>query len=70
MHYQSFICSLLLFSLAACTNNQATNSSSQQPDSDTSTSSATVIDITQIGCQFLEVEAKNYQYQPKNADDC
>jgi hypothetical protein len=70
MHYQSFICSLLLFSLVACTNNQATNSSSQQPDSDTSTSGATVIDITQIGCQFLEVEAKNYQYQPKNADDC
>jgi hypothetical protein len=70
MHYQSFICSFLLFSLTACTNNQTAKSSSQQPDSDTVTSSATVIDITQIGCQFLEVEAKNYQYQPKNADDC
>lgn len=70
MHYQSFIYSFLLFSLTACTNNQTANSSSQKPDPDTITSSATVIDITQIGCQFLEVEAKNYQYQPKNADDC
>lgn len=70
MHYQSFICSFLLFSLTACTNNQTAKSSYQQPDSNTVISSATVIDITQIGCQFLEVEAKNYQYQPKNADDC
>jgi hypothetical protein len=29
-----------------------------------------IITVTQTGCQFLESEAKNYQYKPKSADDC
>jgi len=70
MYYQSFICtSLLLFSLVGCNNNQVT-SPSPTPESNGSTTSATVIDLTQVGCQFLEVEGKNYQYQTQNASDC
>ncbi|MFM2311514.1 MAG: hypothetical protein RLZZ04_790 [Cyanobacteriota bacterium] len=79
MNYLSFICSsLLLFSLAACTSNQADKSllnssspatSGQKPDS-RGKSNPEVINLTQVGCQFLEVEGKNYQYQPQNADDC
>ena len=30
----------------------------------------TVIDLTQVGCQFLETEAQNFQYQPTSAEDC
>jgi hypothetical protein len=64
-----FICtagtSLLLFSLVAC----ASESKVDVSQSNQSTE-ATVIDLTQTGCQFLEVEAKNHQYQPKSADDC
>jgi len=69
MKYLSFIySSALIFSLAACSNNpSATNESA--PVS-TEANAATVIDLTQVGCQFLEVEGKNYQYQPQNADDC
>ncbi len=29
-----------------------------------------IISLTQTGCQFVEVEGKNYQYKPKSADDC
>ena len=62
MQYKSLIYSgLLLLSLTACTNNSST-------ESDAST--VKVIELTQIGCQFLETEAKDYQYQPQNADDC
>jgi hypothetical protein len=35
-----------------------------------STQAQTVIKLTQTGCQFLETETKNYNYQPKKADDC
>ena len=31
---------------------------------------ATVITLTQTGCQFLEPEGKNYGYAPQNAEDC
>ena len=30
----------------------------------------TVINLTQTGCQFIETERKNYNYQPQNASDC
>lgn len=70
MSYKSVILSsLLLFSLVACGRKQAVVDSPQQT-TDSSTSAATVIDLTQVGCQFLETEAKDYQYQPQNADDC
>lgn len=29
-----------------------------------------VITLTQTGCQFIETEAKNYDYQTQKADDC
>lgn len=60
---------LLLFSLTACSSNQVADNSSPQA-SESSTSSATVIDLTQVGCQFLEVESQDYQYQTKSAADC
>lgn len=31
---------------------------------------ATVIALTQTGCQFVETEGKNYNYQTTNAADC
>jgi len=31
---------------------------------------AKVITFTQTGCQFLESEAKDYGFKPKNSDDC
>jgi hypothetical protein len=80
MNYQSFICSsLLLFSLTACTSNQGDKSllnssspatSGQKVVDSHDKSTSTVINLTQVGCQFLEIEGKNYQYQPRNADDC
>jgi hypothetical protein len=79
MNYQSFICSsLLLLCLAACTSNQKDKSLLNSSSSATSGQKAdshdkftpTVINLTQVGCQFLETEGKDYQYQPQNADDC
>lgn len=31
---------------------------------------AKVFTLTQTGCQFVETEAKNYNYAPKTAQDC
>ena len=56
--------SLLLLSLAAC------SQSSQVKTEQQGTASPTTIDLTQVGCQFLEVEAKDYQYSPQEAEDC
>lgn len=35
-----------------------------------SQSNATIIALTQTGCQFVETEGKNYNYQTTSADDC
>ena len=59
--------SLVCLTLAACSTNTPVAENSIPSDS---TTEARVIDLTQVGCQFLEVEAKDYQYQPTNADDC
>jgi hypothetical protein len=32
--------------------------------------SAQVITLTQTGCQFLETETVDHQYQPKSSEDC
>ncbi|MEQ8195770.1 MAG: hypothetical protein RIB59_14900 [Rhodospirillales bacterium] len=29
-----------------------------------------VIDLTQVGCQFIESEAKNHGFDPRKAEDC
>ncbi|MEM7757320.1 MAG: hypothetical protein AAF298_04205 [Cyanobacteria bacterium P01_A01_bin.40] len=65
---------LLLLSVAACSGNQVTKSSSQ-PSAESNlpvaeASTPTVIDLTQVGCQFLEVETQDLQYQPQSAEDC
>lgn len=66
-----FICSsLLLLSLVACNSDRPEANSSNTQQSIEATSTATVIDLTQVGCQFLEVESQDYQYDPQNADDC
>ncbi|MEL6494681.1 MAG: hypothetical protein AAFQ41_06100 [Cyanobacteria bacterium J06623_7] len=64
MQYKSLIYGGLLLVLTAC--GQKTDSVSQQVN----TSEPTVIELTQVGCQFLETEAQNYQYQTQNAADC
>ena len=47
--------------IAACT-----------PTGDTSSESgeARVISLTQTGCQFVEVESQDYQYQTTSSEDC
>ena len=68
MSYKSFFySSLLLFSLTACSSNQVADSSSPQSSKP---GTATVINLTQVGCQFLEVESQDYQYQTQSKDDC
>lgn len=68
---------ILCLVLSACAGNrQATESSPTTTDNNPSspnpaaTGEVTVIELTQVGCQFLEVEAQNYQYQPTSAKDC
>ncbi|MGD1922338.1 MAG: hypothetical protein ACFCAD_27660 [Pleurocapsa sp.] len=59
--------SLVCIALASCsTEKQITDNSAQSNQ----TAEATVINLTQVGCQFLEVESKDYQYQPISANDC
>ena len=68
MKYLNLISSSLLFiALAGCSSSEPTATNS---DSSDRAAEATVIDLTQVGCQFLEVENKNYQYQPTSAEDC
>jgi hypothetical protein len=31
---------------------------------------ATVVTLTQVGCQFLETETQNQQFKPQRAEDC
>ena len=65
-HLNIFSSFLLLVILAACSRGgQVSIDSNQQ-----SSTEAQVIDLTQVGCQFLEVEAQDYQYQPTSAEDC
>lgn len=66
MKYLNIIAaSLLLFSLTSC--------SKDAPQSELPSSQATkptIINLTQVGCQFLETETKNYQYKPQKAENC
>ncbi len=67
MKYVTLISSsLLCIALASCSREQTLNDST----SSDRTAEATVVNLTQVGCQFLEVENKDYQYQPANAEDC
>lgn len=50
-----------LFSLVGCSQARSSNNPAQE---------ATIINLTQTGCQFLEVEAKDYQYQPTTSEEC
>ncbi len=58
--------SLFLLTLsAACVNTQ---SNSEQKSSETTVPE--IITLTQTGCQFLETEGKDYEYQTTKAEDC
>ena len=75
MKHLNFISSgLIALTLAACaTGSQIETRSSGKSDDKVQSSQpteATVIELTQTGCQFLEVEAQDYQYQTKSAEDC
>ena len=66
-----FLCGTLmsLAALAACSNSQVADNSSQQTAQANlpvaQAASPTVIDLTQVGCQFLEVESQDFDYQPQ-----
>ncbi|MEL6164051.1 MAG: hypothetical protein AAFR37_09910 [Cyanobacteria bacterium J06628_3] len=58
--------SLLLLTLTtACVNTQ---SNSEQQSSETT--APEIVNLTQTGCQFLETESKDYEYQTTKAEDC
>lgn len=61
--------SLLSLLLVACSSSNLTPEDSAQ-STQIADAKATVINLTQVGCQFLEVESQNYQYQPTSAEDC
>jgi hypothetical protein len=67
MKHLNFVnCGILLLALTACSTSNQPSTTSSQPAS----TPAKIINLTQVGCQFLEVESQNYQYQPKSAADC
>lgn len=57
---------LLMLGIAGCTQNSPTSSGTNE----TSSAPPTTISLTQTGCQFLETEEKDYEYQPTDADAC
>lgn len=64
-YFYIFSSGLFLAFLMSCTlQNESNVSSSSQSES------ATVIKLTQTGCQFLETEAQDYQYQPQQSSEC
>ncbi|HIK31340.1 MAG TPA: hypothetical protein IGS17_05850 [Oscillatoriales cyanobacterium M59_W2019_021] len=62
----AIVCGVVAASTIGCTQTPtpdlpATESSNPQPQT---------IVLTQVGCQLIETEAKNYQYRPTQAEDC
>ncbi|NJM45748.1 MAG: hypothetical protein HC860_05890 [Alkalinema sp. RU_4_3] len=41
-----------------------------KPDEVKQQETASVITLTQVGCQFLETETQNQQFKPQRAEDC
>ncbi|MEL6438311.1 MAG: hypothetical protein AAFQ80_03490 [Cyanobacteria bacterium J06621_8] len=64
---KSLLYGSLLTLLVACSGNQATNETSPQS---TAAAEPTIIELTQVGCQFLESESQDFEYQPKSKADC
>ena len=64
-HFGIFGSSLSLALLVSCSFQNGSNiASSGQSEA------INVINLTQTGCQFLETEAQDYQYQPQQSTDC
>lgn len=65
---------LSLLALSACSSNQVAENSAEQSSQSSSPVATTdepqVIDLTQVGCQFVEVESQDFEYQPQSAADC
>lgn len=64
-YFDIFGSTLLLALLMSCSPQNESNVSSSIQSEPT-----TVINLTQTGCQFLETEAKDYQYQPQKPSEC
>lgn len=68
MKYLNLISSsLVCIALVSCSTGEQIMENSPTSDG---AAEARVINLTQVGCQFLEVETKDYQYQPTSAKDC
>ncbi|MBE9028594.1 hypothetical protein IQ266_02335 [filamentous cyanobacterium LEGE 11480] len=61
-YLRNFSIGLLTIGLVACNNANTQTSNDTTP--------ATIITLTQTGCQFTETEAKDYAFTPKSGDDC
>lgn len=61
-----FSWSLLLLALTTGCGNTESNSEQQSSE----TTPAQIVTLTQTGCQFLETESKDYEYQTTKAEDC
>ena len=66
----SIFSSLLCAALLGCSSGSSENIATQSNPNNSDTAKPTIINLTQVGCQFLETETKNYQYQPTSAEDC
>ena len=64
-HLGIFSSSLSLVLLVGCSSQNQTNVSANSQSE-----AVTVINLTQTGCQFLETEARDYQYQPQQSSRC
>ena len=62
--------SLLCAALLGCSSGSSGDIATQNNSDNSDIAEATIVNLTQVGCQFLETETKNYQYQPTSAEDC
>ncbi|MGP1383701.1 MAG: hypothetical protein ACTS2F_09085 [Thainema sp.] len=69
-----WVSGLALVAIAGCSgstpNAQAPSANSSTSETITAAAEPTVIELTQTGCQFLEVENRDYGYTPASAEQC
>ena len=62
--------SLVLFLLGGCGGRSEISAPIQPETTETNPEANNVIILTQTGCQFLETEAKNYEFATTKSEDC
>lgn len=62
----AIVCGVVAVSAIGCTQTARLDS----PTIESSNPQAQTIVLTQVGCQFIETEAQNYQHRPTQAEDC